>query len=316
MRDGRRPGNITDVKPLPACLLVLAALPLSAQTPSVQRTVQVGGRNRTYRVLIPAAAKVGPAPVVLAFHGGGGKGRDMETLTGFSAIALRESFIVAYPNAYEGNWVDGRTDFDIPARREKIDDVAFVKMILTDIARVTAIDPKRVYATGISNGAIFSHYLAAKLSDRIAAIAPVAGGIADPFHKEVAPPFPVSVLAMHGTKDPLVPFGGGNVARSGRGRVIGTDDAMRLWVRADGANETPETGALPDKDPGDGCRVTWKKWTGGRDGTEVWLYVQEGAGHTWPGGAQSMPALLVGSRCRDFDASEAIWAFFNSHPKP
>jgi polyhydroxybutyrate depolymerase len=316
LREGRRAGNITGVNPFPICLLALAAGPLPAQTPSVQRSVQVNGRTRTYRLLVPAAAKVGPAPLVLVFHGGGGKGNSMEKLTGLSAIALRESFVVAYPDAYEGNWVDGRTDFDIPARREKIDDIAFVRAMLTDIARVTATDPKRVFATGISNGAIFSHFLAAKMSDRIAAIAPVAGGIADPFHKDLAPAHPVSVFAMHGTKDPLVPFDGGNVAKSGRGKVIATEEAMRLWVERDGIEGNPETGALPNRDVGDGCTVTWKKWRGGKDGAEVWLYVQHGAGHTWPGGAQYMPKLLVGSVCRDFDASEEIWAFFKVHPKP
>ncbi len=304
------------MNPLPLCLLALASAPLVAQTPGEQRSVVVGGRTRTYRLLVPAAAKVGPAPVVLVFHGGGGKGKSMEKLTGLSPIALRESFIVAYPDAYEGNWVDGRTDFDIPARREKIDDVAFVRAILADIARVTPVDPKRVFATGLSNGAIFSHFLAAKMADRIAAIAPVAGGIAEAFQKEFAPAQPVSVFAMNGTKDPLVPFDGGNVAKSGRGRVIGSDAAMKLWTTSNGIDGGPETGALLNKDPRDGCTVTWKKWTGGKNGTEVWLYVQHGAGHTWPGGEQYMPKLLVGSVCRDFDASEALWAFFKAHPKP
>jgi len=296
--------------------VVLATTAAAAQTPSVQRSVTVGGRQRTYQLLVPAAAKVGPAPVVLVFHGGGGKGKSIEASTGMSAIALRESFIVAYPDAYEGNWVDGRTDFDIPAHREKIDDIAFVRAILTDIAWVAPIDPKRVFATGVSNGAIFSHFLAARLADRIAAIAPVVGGIADPFHKQFAPTQPVSVFAIQATKDPLVPFGGGNVNKSKRGKVISTDEAMRLWVERDSTDGRAETGTLADKDPRDGCTVTWKKWTGGKNATEVWLYVEQGAGHTWPGGPQYMPKLLVGSVCRDFEASEVIWTFFKGHPKP
>lgn len=319
-----RPGGVRGATPEPGgkwprfAVLgsFLLATAVTAQTPSVQRSVQVGGRQRTYRLLVPAAAKVGPAPLVLAFHGGGGKGRSMETLSGLSAIALRESFIVAYPDAYEGNWNDGRTDFDATAHRLNIDDVAFVRAMLTDIAWVTPIDQKRVFATGISNGAIFSHFLAARLSDRIAAIAPVAGGMADPFHTQFAPAEPVSVFAIQATKDPLIPFDGGSVAKSKRGKVIGTAAAMRLWAQRDSTDARPETGALADKDPRDGCTVTWKKWTGGRNATEVWLYVEQGAGHTWPGGPQYMPKLLVGSVCRDFDASEAIWSFFKAHPKP
>lgn len=316
MRRERRAGNISGVIAQRFWPLVLLAAPLLARGQSVERSLSVGGRERSYRLFVPPAAKGAPAPLVLAFHGGGGKGRSMEKLSKLSALAAREGFVVAYPDAYEGNWNDGRTEFDATAFRERIDDIAFVRVILTDISRVTPVDPKRVFATGISNGAIFSHFLAAKLSDRIAAIAPVAGGIADPFHREFAPAQPVSVFAMQGTKDPLVPINGGNVAKAHRGTVIAADDAMRLWAARDSAAATPETGMLPDRDPRDGCSVAWKKWGGGKNGTEVWLYVQRGAGHTWPGGAQYMPKLLVGAVCRDFDASEAIWAFFKAHPKP
>ncbi|MFI5311004.1 MAG: alpha/beta hydrolase family esterase [Gemmatimonadales bacterium] len=316
MRCGHRPGNISGVMLRSFCLLVLAAAPFAASAQSVERSLTVGGRHRTYRLYVPESAKGKPAPLVLAFHGGGGRGNNMEKLSRLSALAQREGFIVAYPDAYEGNWNDGRSDFDATAFREHIDDVAFVRSILVDVARISPVDPRRVFATGISNGGIFSHYLGAKLSDRIAAIAPVVGGIAVPFDREFAPAQPVSVFAMNGTKDPLVPFAGGNVAKTGRGKVIAADESMRLWVERDSTVRSPETGVLPDRDPADGCRVTWKKWTGGSGGTEVWLYVEEGAGHTWPGGAQYMPRLLVGAVCRDFDATETIWAFFRSHPKP
>jgi polyhydroxybutyrate depolymerase len=275
-----------------------------------------GGRVRSYRLFVPASARRAPAALVFAFHGGGGDGAGMEKLTKLDAIAEREGFVVAYPNGFEHNWNDGRVDFDAPAFRNRVDDVAFVRAIIAEIAASVPIDSKRIFATGISNGAIFAHYVGAKLSDRIAAIAPVVGGMADPFYKEFAPTEPVSVFAVQGTNDPLVPIGGGNVARAGRGRVIATTEAMRLWARRDSVSATPQSGALPDRDPKDGCTVTWKKWTGGNGGTEIWLYVEQGAGHTWPGGAQYLPKLLVGAVCRDFDASEEIWAFFKGHPKP
>ncbi len=293
----------------------LLAAPWSAPAQSVRRTTTSGGRARTYRVFVPASARRAPAALVLAFHGGGGDGAGMEKLTKFDAIAEREGFVVVYPDAFEHNWNDGRVDFDAPAFRNRVDDIAFVRTILAEVEASVPIDVKRVFATGISNGGIFSHYLGAKLSDRIAAIAPVVGGMADPFYKEFAPAEPVSVFAMQGTNDPLVPIGGGNVARSGRGRVIATAEAIRLWEIRDSVASTPQSGTLPDRDPRDGCTVTWKKWSGGKGGTEVWLYVEQGAGHTWPGGVQYLPKLLVGAVCRDFDASEEIWGFFRNHPK-
>ncbi|HLA90995.1 MAG TPA: PHB depolymerase family esterase [Gemmatimonadaceae bacterium] len=302
--------------PVAFLLLLIAAPPARQPATSVERALTVDGRRRTYRLYAPPSAGRARAPLVLVFHGGGGRRRNAESMTRFNGIAAREGFVVAYPDGYGRNWNDGRTDFDATAFREHVDDVAFVRALIADVARVTPIDPKRVFATGISNGAIFSHYLGAKLAAQIAAIAPVVGGMADPFYREFAPSEPVSVFAIQGTKDPLVPIGGGNVAGEGRGRIIATGEAMRMWAAADGASPAPVAGRLPDRDPRDGCTVISKKWTGGRNGTEVWLYELHGAGHTWPGGSQYLPKLVVGGVCRDFDASEAIWAFFRTHPKP
>lgn len=289
----------------------------AAQAPqSVERSLTVDERARTYHLHVPAKHR-SPAPLVFVFHGGGGQGTGIESTSGFDAISDREGFIVVYPDGIDRGWNDGRTDNPKQgALRKNVDDIAFVRAMIADIETVSPIDARRIFATGMSNGGIFSQYVAAKLSDKFAAIAPVAGGIADPFYKEFAPTSPVSVFAMNGTRDPLVPFAGGNVARIGRGKVIPVDEAMQLWVVRDGTKSEPKTGMLPDTDPTDGCRVTWKKWSGGRDGTEVWLYAEEGAGHTWPGGPQNLPVARVGSVCRDFDASEAAWSFFKAHPKP
>lgn len=295
--------------------LSILAQPASALQ-SVERTLTVDGRDRTYHLHVPASHR-SPAPLVFVFHGGGGQGSGIERTAGFDEIADREGFIVAYPDGIDRSWNDGRTEAPLQgALRKQIDDLAFVRAMLTDIPTVAAIDAKRIFATGMSNGGIFSEYLAAKLSDKFAAIAPVAGGIADPFYKEFAPANPVSVLAINGTRDPLVPFNGGNVTRAGRGKVISVNDAMHLWVVRDGTSAEPQTGMLPDADPTDGCRVSWKKWTGGKNGTEVWLYAEEGAGHTWPGRAPNLPKAIVGTVCRDFDASETAWSFFKAHPKP
>jgi polyhydroxybutyrate depolymerase len=300
---------------------LVASLSLGVSTlctaQSVERSVAVNGVTRSYRVYVAPGVRSAPAALVLAFHGGGGDGRSAESLTRLNAIARREGFVVAYPDGLNHQWNDGRANAPSQsAIRDNVDDIAFVRAMLADIATVTPIDPKRVFATGISNGAIFSHYLAARLADRIAAIAPVAGGIAEPFNKAFAPSSPVSVFAMNGTKDPLVPFEGGNVARSGRGKVVSAEESVRLWAERDGTSRVPETGAIANSDPNDGCRVHFEKWHGGKNGTEVWLYIEEGAGHTWPGGPQYAARALIGGVCRDIDASESMWEFFRTHPKP
>lgn len=255
---------------------------------------------------------------MLAFHGGGGTGRWMRTQTRFDAVAEREGFLVAYPDGHGRQWNDGRETAAIAAQREKIDDVAFIAKMIDAVAREHPVDPKRIYATGISNGAIFSHFLAAHLAPRIAAFAPVVGGIADPFHRRFKPAAPVSVLILQNTDDPLVPYEGGElrgIAR-GRGKIIATDEAVKLWVARNGCVAEPKPGDLADKDSTDGTRARWFLWSPCKEKTEVKLIRIEGGGHTWPGGSQYLPQRLVGKVSRDFDASEVIWEFFRDHPKP
>jgi polyhydroxybutyrate depolymerase len=193
--------------------------------------------------------------------------------------------------------------------------VGFVAALIDSLSAELRLDPRRIFATGLSNGATFTHYLAANLARRIAAIASVAGGLAAPFGPRFAPAAPVSVFIMQGTEDPLVPYAGGAVGGGSLGYELGAEATARRWEDADGIRARDATGDLPDTDPSDGCRVSWQRWSGGRKRTEVWLYRLEGAGHTWPGGPQYLPAPIVGRVCRDFNATFAIWDFFSRHEK-
>ncbi|HKC05523.1 MAG TPA: PHB depolymerase family esterase [Methylomirabilota bacterium] len=300
---------------LAAAWSVAVVLPAAADRATQIHTIEVGGLTRTYLLHVPPSLPAGPVPLVLVFHGGGGNGIGTERLTRFSELADREGLLVAYPEGVGRNWYDGR-EFATGSRahRERIDDVGFVAAALDAIARAHAVDPRRIYATGISNGAVFSHYLAAHLSPRIAAIAPVVGGIADPPDAWLRPERPVSVLILQGTTDPLVPYRGGAIA-FGRGRIIDTEEAARRWARLDGTAPEPRSTVLPapGKDHCGGLRLTY---SGGRDGSEVVLVRLDGGGHTWPGGTQYLPEGLIGRVCRDFSATSIIWEFFRAHPKP
>ena len=275
--------------------------------------LEVDGITRSYHLHVPSAVGPTPAPLVLVFHGGGGTGPGTERLTRFTALADREGFLVAFPEGVGKNWNDGREFSSSRAHRDHVDDVAFVTALIDAIGRAHAVDPRRVYATGISNGGIFSHYLAAHLSARIAAIAPVVGGIADPPDAWLRPEQPVSVLMLQGTQDPLVPYHGGAVA-FGRGKIIDTEEAARRWAALNGGRE-PVREPLP-ADGKDRCGGLRTIYPGGRDGSEVTLVRLDGGGHTWPGGAQYLPERLIGRVCRDFDATVLIWDFFKAHPKP
>ena len=285
----------------------------AAERALAPHTMELDGITRSYHLHVPSAVGPTPAPLVLVFHGGGGTGPGTERLTRFTALADREGFLVAFPEGVEKNWNDGREFTSSRAHRDHVDDVAFVTALIDAIGRAHAVDPRRVYATGISNGGIFSHYLAAHLSARIAAIAPVVGGIADPPDAWLRPEQPVSVLMLQGTRDPLVPYHGGAVA-FGRGKIIDTEEAARRWAALNGGRE-PVREPLP-ADGKDRCGGLRTIYPGGRDGSEVTLVRLDGGGHTWPGGAQYLPERLIGRVCRDFDATVLIWDFFKAHPRP
>jgi polyhydroxybutyrate depolymerase len=288
----------------------------------IAHKITVGDLSRTYYLHVPPNLPGDKAAaLVLMFHGGGGTPKFASRDSKLNDLADREGFLAAYPEGIGKSWNDGRGAKSIPAQRKNVDDVAFVAALIDDIDRSRKVDAKRVYATGISNGATFSHHLAANLSTRIAAIAPVAGGLSEPESEKFKPEVPVSVLILQGTADPIVPYNGGGIFLPGifkreRGRIVGTDAAVKRWVEHDGCQRDPVSEDLPDEAPADGCRVKKSIYAKGKNGTDVVLYRLEGGGHTWPGGLQYLPERFVGKVCRDINATGVIWEFFKTHPKP
>ncbi len=277
-----------------------------------------GGLTRTYRLhLPPGSAPAGPLPLVIALHGGGGSGSRMERLTlgGFNTLADREGFAVVYPEGIEKHWNDGRPKGRYRAYREKIDDVGFISALIDHLVAQQNIDQKRVFVTGISNGAMMSHRLACELSGKIAAIAPVAGNLPGDLPLHCTPSRPISVLTINGTADPLVPWTGGEV-RFGPlklGRVESVAETVRFWVAHNHCSPTPAISWLPHRGVPDGTQVRREAYGGGQAGTEVILYAIEGGGHTWPRGWQYLPEGLVGKTSQDLEADEMIWNFFKKH---
>ena len=298
-----------------AALCLAPAVVRADATHTVVRALVSGGRTRSYRLHVPPGLAAGrPAPLVLAFHGGGSTAEGMERYCGLSALSDSAGFIVVYPEAVNRHWNDGRGTWRRESDPDTVEDLEFAVALLDALAREVSVDRGRVFATGISNGGFFCEHLAARRADRIAAIACVAGGMGPAIAAAFAPARPVSVLMIHGTEDPLVPYGGGPVART-RGRTIPVEEIVRRWVAHDGCRPRPTTEALQDRDPADGTRVRRSLHPGGREGTEVALYRIEGGGHTWPGALQYLPAAFIGRTCRDFDARRLVWEFFAAHPR-
>lgn len=267
------------------------------------RELEVDGRTRSYLVHVPERLPEGPVPVVLALHGAAMNGPLMAWFTGLHRKADEAGFVAVYPNG------TGRGTFLVwnaggfwnAAGRP--DDVAFIAAVLDDLATVVPVDPRRVYACGLSNGGMMCYRLAAELPDRIAAVAPVAGALMVP--EPAATGRPVPLIHFHGTRDTLVPYGDG-------GRLAGGAPSARRWASCSGCSEEPEEEQLtpPDAD----LPVTRERWADGRDGAEVVLVTIDGGGHTWPG--QRPPVWFIGRSTADISANDLIWEFFLRHPLP
>ena len=283
------------------------------------RIVQVGNLERRYRVHVPKSYdEETPTPLIVAFHGGGGNPESMIRLSGLNEKAEEAGFIVAYPYG-TGRQPDRQLTFNGGgccgyANRKKIDDIAFTRTLLDDLAGAANIDAKRVYATGISNGAIMTYYVASELSNRIAAIAPVGG----PMMTDTCRPVrPVSVIHFHGTADELAPFKGGQgkgspgVPAFVRPKFNSVEHSVQSWVKANGCDSKPSIETLPDK-ANDGMKVTRKSWRGGKNGSEVILLEIENGGHTWPG--QRPVSEILGRSTMDISANDLMWEFFLKHP--
>jgi polyhydroxybutyrate depolymerase len=275
-------------------------------------SIKVGGVTRNYLLHSPANLPAGKsAPLVLVFHGGGGHDWNMPGFTHFDDLADQEGFYVAYPDALNRHWNDSRGE-------SEADDVGFTRELIAALERAHAIDPRRVYATGISNGGFFSNRLACDLGDKIAAIASVAATMPKPLAADCKPARPISVLYMQGTDDPLVPINGGTVGfvkGRGRGENISLADSAKFWRSIDGLTRPPEVKDYPDR-TGDGTTIHRELWTGGKDDTEVDVYTVQGGGHTWPGGVQYLPKLIVGKASQNLNATRTIWEFFQGQQLP
>ena len=280
-------------------------------------SIEVDGLTRTYIVHVPPSYdEMTPTPLVLVLHGGGGSAQKMVNFTKFSTLSDQEGFIVVYPNGVENHWNDGRGVHRYRAHRENIDDVKFISVLIDHLSQEYTIDETRIYATGISNGAMMSCRLACELSERIAAIAMVAGAMSEELSASCSPLRPVSVLVMSGTEDPLVLWEGGNIqfGRQNLGTTLSVPDTVMYWVTHNNCSATPAVTWLPDTHE-DGTHVRKEVYDRGEEGTEVILYAIEGGGHTWPGGFQYASRRLIGRTCYDVTATEIIWQFFSEHTR-
>ena len=285
-----------------------------------QFTLRHGGRQRSYIVHVPTGAS-GALPVLLAFHGGGGNAKGFQAYAELDAVADREHFLVVYPNGTGPfpnrllTWNAGDNCCGY-ALRNNVNDVGFVMTLLNDLEDRTPIDRRRVYATGHSNGGIFSHRLGAERAGIIAAIAPVAGTLD---LKTLAPARPMPVLEIHSVDDPRALYNGGlgPPFPGTTSRVLHqpVKAALDRWIVANGCSA--QVDSVTDRKSNSGETVELMHWSKCRDGVEVQHWRLTGSGHGWPGKTPTpVGEGLIGPQAKLISAAEEVWKFVSRFKLP
>ena len=293
----------------------LLARPARAADGLTERTIETGQGARHYLEFVPDSARSG-APVLFALHGGEGSMRRQfaagaGATRDWPALALREGFILIAPNGTNDrlggpagdrqHWNDLRD-----TRVRGIDDVGFLTALAARVVADHGADARRIYATGPSNGGMMTYRLLTEAADVFAAGVAFVANL--PRADTPRPARPVPVMIMNGTADPLMPYGGGTVAKD-RGAVLSTDETARFFAAANGITGEPRRRALPDP-LDDGCRMIETRWPGP---APVVLVTVEGGGHQIPhpegGTSRPLARRIVGPACRDAHGLEIGWRF-------
>jgi polyhydroxybutyrate depolymerase len=277
-----------------------------------RQTLMHDGIKRSYVVRFPndLAQHNGLVPLVLVLHGGGGNADNAERMTGFTEEAEKENFIVAYPDGtgrFSGKLLTWNAGHCCGyAMKNRVDDVGFISALIDRLIRDYPVDPKRIYATGMSNGGMMTLRLGIELSNRFAAIAPV---VATLFGDEKMPSNPVSALMLNGMVDKHVPYQGGPPGGRFSDAWDGTPtkpalEQAEFWAHADSCE------SMSDHHDKGAFILTQYRCPAGLD---VESYLIKDGGHAWPGGQR-------GSRMGDkpgtaVKGTDVIWAFFRAHTK-
>ena len=272
------------------------------------RTIVVQGKKREYVLHVPKSPPGKPLPLVITLHGGAGSGPNVKGFSLMDPAADSNGFIAAYPSGMKGliggTW-NGSECCGL-AMEEKSPDLEFMSALIDELVGMNCVDPKRVYATGISNGGMFANHLACDLSDKIAAFASISGAMMD---SSCTPKRPVSALIYHGTGDKFVPYkGGGDFKGAGATHAFpSVDEYVQTWRKINRCTEEHRT---LYKNGEVSCEV----YDHCAEGTAVGLCRIEGGGHSWPGGKPVM-TWYIGKTTKDI-SNDVMLKFFAEHPIP
>ena len=273
----------------------------------------MGGQTRSYLLHVPPHlprhfVRSAPYPLVIVLHGSGASGQTVRRMSGLDSLADIRDFVTVYPDATR-NWLGLQSGWNAgeccgAAVKNAVDDVGFLRALISRIADGLPIDRRRIYVAGFSDGARMAYRVGCEMSGEVAAIGVVAGSL---MQRDCAPTHAVPLIAFHGTADDEVAFTDSTHAPRGRQRMEAptvVPPAVSFWAASNGCHWS----ALSHPSPSiheirfSGCRA------------EVAFFAIEGGGHAWPGGVRDGDD---GDRpTRHLSASNELVRFFFQHPLP
>ncbi|MFI5271869.1 MAG: alpha/beta hydrolase family esterase [Ktedonobacterales bacterium] len=259
-----------------------------------------GASTRSYRVHVPTGyAATRQTPVVLVFHGGGGRDTATEAATGFSALADQQGFLAVYPQglafaALGAGYTTWAATGPLDSIANGVDERLYISNLLDALQAHFCVAARRIYATGFSAGGAMTAFLTCTLAGRFAAFAPLSGD-AYTFPGGCHPSRSTSILEFHGSADPYELYTGIPAREDPDYRRIGVLEWLTIWAQRDGCTSGPAVFVQV-------ARVVGEQWSGCRDGTAVAHYRLIGWGHALP------PAI------DGVSADGVIWRFFQAHP--
>ncbi|MBB5438918.1 polyhydroxybutyrate depolymerase [Pedobacter sp. AK017] len=295
------------------CLVIFLGCAKNEEPEKIYRIagkMNIDNRNRTYLLNLPPDYynNESTVPLVIALHGTGGSAAQFERDYRFTDQTNRTGFAVVYPEGVRSDGVLKLRTWNAGtcchyAYEQNVDDVKYVRTLIDHLISTYKINTKKIYVTGMSNGGMMAYRLAAELSDKIAAVAPVSATMVLP--GAIQPSRPVPILHIHSVKDTIVPYAGG--VGLGGYTFAPVDSVLRVWAAKNACAASPQV-IVDDQ------HYKLTEWKDCSNAATIRCYLTRDGGHSWPGGKKSNPRGDEPSSA--INASELICNFFQGNSLP
>lgn len=259
-------------------------------------------QQREYIYFAPTGLKEN-APLLVVLHGFTSSAQKIMNYSRFNQLAKKHQFAVVYPQGSTDD--NGNTFWNVGYdfhKNTNVNDIGFLISLVKTIQKDQGLSTENTFLTGMSNGGEMTYLMGCMYPDLFKAIAPVAGTMFSNFFDQCVSKINIPVLAIFGTHDQVTRYNGDPQNKDGWGVYKSTPYVIDYWAKAIDFDKKSSFN-LKDLDTSDGSKVIKTKYYNSKNGHQVLYYQVVNGGHDWPGAWGN----------KDIDATEEIWAFFDSY---